>query len=278
MLWKYSGEEKFMTRLKELTGAILVFVIGTLVGYSYCKHSAAAPQQIQAFSIENIAQKYLTKDVNLLVYLSSSCQSCIQTEESINRLADILDGYVDILLVFKEKAIDETMLPYIVVTQEQYIAEQYPYYFIVDSNCQVILATNDTLLAIDQIFAKIHAESDVLEANAIDYLRKRYGNDKDTLVYFAMSGCADCIAAEQILETSNRIRNEFSVESIYRYNETNQSKEIDRFKILQNALRIDWYPTFVKLYSTGEYEIVRKVQLDKLEENIATSNKAVLEQ
>ena len=80
------------------------------------------------------------------------------------------------------------------------------------------------------------------------------------------------------LETSNRIRNEFSVESIYRYNETNQSKEIDRFKILQNALRIDWYPTFVKLYSTGEYEIVRKVQLDKLEENIATSNKAVLEQ
>ena len=267
-----------MTRLKKLTVVILAFVMGTLVGYSYCKHSDAAPQQIQAFSIENIAQKYLTKDVNLLVYLSSSCQSCIQTEESINRLADILDGYVDILFVFKEKAIDETMLPYIVVTQEQYIAEQYPYYFIVDSNCQVILATNDALLAIDQIFAKIHAESDVLEANAIDYLHKRYGSDKDTLVYFAMSGCADCIAAEQILETSNRIRNEFSVESIYRYNETNQSKEIDRFKILQNALRIDWYPTFVKLYSTGEYEIVRKVQLDKLEENIATSNKAVLEQ
>lgn len=66
-----------MTRLKKLTGIILAFVMGTLVGYSYCKHSAAAPQQIQAFSIENIAQKYLTKDVNLLVYLSSSCQVCI---------------------------------------------------------------------------------------------------------------------------------------------------------------------------------------------------------
>ena len=264
-----------MKKLQQALIIILSFIMGVLAEYGYFRCSVDSVLQKDTFFLASINDDYLTKDVNLVVYLSSTCQTCIQTEKSMRKLSAIFEDFVDVLLVFKDEAIYDTTLPYIMVTSEQHVAEQYPYFFVVDSNRHIILATSDGQLVVDQIFERILAEPLSLEKYAINYLHNQYANEKDVLIYFAMTGCPDCEMADKILIESDEINEKYTIMRIYRYNETDETKETDKFKILQKALNINWYPTFVKLYSNGQHEIVRKVQFDQLEKIIMDDNGAV---
>lgn len=104
--------------------------------------------------------------------------------------------------------------------------------------------------------------------NANNYIKSQIienSSDKLNLIYFCMTGCPDCVAAETVLN-SESIKDVFEISTIYSKNEIDDKKYIDKYNMFLDIYGIDWYPSFLVLDKNGGYELIGKTTVENLQD------------
>ena len=89
-------------------------------------------------------------------------------------------------------------------------------------------------------------------------------NSKTDMIYFAMEGCKDCEAANQIIDED--ITTIYNIEKIYTENDYGSEQFVDLNDIFATLYDISWYPSFLIIEDNQNYRIVGETPIDKLKE------------
>ena len=87
--------------------------------------------------------------------------------------------------------------------------------------------------------------------------------DKPLLICFSMEGCPDCKAADEVIEQSEDIKNNYDIVRIYRSNSKEKHDYTDVYELYRHIYDINWYPSFIIL-EDGTYRFIGEVPLNEL--------------
>lgn len=215
----------------------------------------------------------LEKDMNVVVYLSDSCGGCIN---SMGTLRDIMGvfgeeeiGYAYIYSNSIPRNLEEK---YGISREFCYclgenlmLATSLPTFYLADGEGTVLFQTDKLELIIQKLLAMEILPQEKLIEQADTYLLSRYvteESERQAIIYFAMKGCADCEAADELIDT-RAIQERYEIVRIYR--DTQEEGEIgDDCGLFRQVYGIVWYPSFEILRGT-ESEFVGEVGLEELE-------------
>ncbi len=179
-------------------------------------------------------------------------------------------------VIYWEDAIPKNLLDKNLISREKNFSLQGKYklssvtptYFMINSDGRLEFAANDFELIIKKIVSDQINSQDLMIENANKYIKSQVienTSDKLNLIYFSMTGCPDCMVAEDLLN-SEPVKDAFEISTIYSKSEMDHKKYIDKYNMFLNIYGIDWYPSFLILDKNGEYKFVGKTPVEKLED------------
>lgn len=232
--------------------------------------------EIQSIDGEVMNEPSSDSDYQVVFYLSDKCGTCIEVLRTIHRFESLFCSEKLDYVIYWEDVIPEKLLDKSLIKREKNFSLRGKYklnavtptYFMLNSEKKFEFSTNDFELIIKKIISdQINSQDQMIE-NANNYIRSQIienKSDKLNLIYFSMTGCPDCIAADAVLN-SEPIKNVFDISTIYYKNELNDKKYIDKYNMFLNIYGIDWYPSFLLLDKNGEYEFIGKTPVENLQD------------
>ncbi|MBD5468587.1 MAG: hypothetical protein HDR21_10600 [Lachnospiraceae bacterium] len=222
----------------------------------------------------NLSGLTVEKDMNLVVYLSDSCAGCIN---SMGTLRDIMGvfgedemGYAYIYSNSVPRNLEEK---YGISREFCYclgenlmLATSLPTFYLVDGDGIVVFSTDKLELITQKLLAMEILPQETLIKQADAYLTARYfsgESDRYKMIYFAMKGCGDCEAADELVN-AEAIRERYEIVRIYRDKSEVDGEIDDENGLFRQVYGIVWYPSFEILRGT-EREFVGEVSLEELE-------------
>lgn len=190
----------------------------------------------------------------LLIYTSASCGTCITLLSQTQPLFEIfgseyfqvfniwLDDIPTDMIEMRNIPLSRNLSSYGV-----HIGGMTPTMYLVDENNMVIFRDYDMNRVVEKIFDLDYLPEGYLRQQADRYLISRLDtvDNKTPLLYFTMTGCPDCEAADNIINDNPDIEDRFSITKLYRYNEMNPENWTDHFKFFVRIYHINWYPSFM---------------------------------
>lgn len=215
---------------------------------------------------------------NIVMFLSSDCGHCLDSLALYEKVDRIICNNQDMnLLLLWEDKIPKAAVEKHHLDDNSYslhnvrIGSGYGYCYFVDSKDRVKFADNSGLKNV-LLYIKENMElnNDHMMENANKYFLEKYAGDKNTLIYFSMPGCPDCAEATEYIQKNN-IEELYNMVRIELERGAKTTDLIDECDIYRTAYAIDWYPSFLILYPNGEYQIIRRVEMDELVSTLLTS-------
>lgn len=239
-------------------------------------------KEMQFYDIEgNIAYLELEKKINCVFYLASTCHSCTDILNSVEKIQAIFGTEnVEIMFVWSD------VIPQLLVEQynldkkecyklngEFVLSAATPSAYILDENGTVVYLSSDIQTAIEKLYdlnIDMFDNTEQLKTNANDYLMKQFDNIKikqNRMIYFKMEGCPDCVEADVVLQDID-ITDNFKIMTIYKYDDTDISHIKDDYALFRLVYGIKWYPSFLVLKEDGDYSFVGQVPIETLKEEL----------
>lgn len=211
---------------------------------------------------ENKTQKVKKLEKHsIYLYIDPYCDSCIEKISIIERLYNILEGDIEINILWNQKPKTEISDKVNIPETNQYIADQiellneYPLYFITDSDGKVVMITDEENKLLKKISGICGEKELISKTNAyLQTLAEDRSLDKQMLVYFSMEGCPDCQNIEHVLEEINA-KEKYDMITVYTDESYGSEPYVDIGKIFLTIYDIDWYPSFLIL-SEDQYKFV----------------------
>lgn len=216
----------------------------------------------------------IEKNMNLIVYLSDSCGGCL---DSMRALRDIMGvfgmdemGYAYLYSNSIPRNLEEKYgIPRefcYCLDENLALAASLPTFYLIDGDGIVVFRTDKLELIVQKLIAMEVLPQEKLIEYADAYLLERYfqaESDKQQIIYFAMKGCSDCEAADQLINSA-AVREHFDVVRIYRDKAENEGEIGDDSGLFRQVYGITWYPSF-EILRGSEREFVGEVSLEELE-------------
>lgn len=215
------------------------------------------------------------KDYSFVFYLDKNCGTCIDDLTIIKRIIDVYeemnvenmiiwDGEIGIKQTQK-KAISED---HNYILEDAYISTPTPTFYILDERKEIIFTCNSIRDMVKKIALLDISNMELINEKYIRTLSNKQDTDKKPImVYFSMIGCPDCEAASHIIKESN-LQEMFHIMTFYRDKDNvpiENQQWIDNGDVLAEIYGIEWYPSFLILYDSGEFKIVGKTDSNDLE-------------
>lgn len=214
---------------------------------------------------------------NILFYLSSGCSSCGDVLRFCERLQAVFGvENLNILLLWNDSIpislVESNHIPLsacYTTNGKTSLNASTPTAYIVDEQGDVVYYSSDIKTAIEKMYALAAETEDIREefrerANA--YLMEAYGITdfhKPQIIYFCMSGCPDCAAADELFNTEEE-KEKRDLYYLYKYDDTEPSHYRDDYALFRVVYGIEWYPSFLVFPSETTYRIVGEVPVETL--------------
>lgn len=232
--------------------------------------------EIQSLDGEVMNDLPQNSDHQIVFYLSDRCSTCIEMLRIIHRFESLFCSEKLDYVICWEDAIPENLIDKNLINREKNFSLQgknklnsvTPTYFMINSDKRLEFSTNDFELIIKKILSDQINSQDLMIENANNYIKSQIienTSDKLNLIYFSMTGCPDCVAAEAVLN-SKPMKDVFEISTIYSKNEIDDKKYIDKYNMFLDIYGIDWYPSFLVLDKNGEYELIGKTAVENLQD------------
>ena len=233
-------------------------------------------EEDDTIAINGVDFPEIKSDYAVVLYSSSTNVLNDASLTALSRIDNIWGDKVEMLCVWEDK-IPEIAENYNNVSlQGKYnLAPGVATYYLVDNTYSVVYKTTTIDFLVEEIYYMDLADSSVLRENADAYLRELYStdDDKSLVINFALSGCEDCKAADEILEASEDIQNSVNIVKIYSYLEFDSEKLRDTGGVFFDVYGISWYPSFLVYNGSGETTFIGETPEDELEETILNALK-----
>ena len=222
----------------------------------------------------NLSGPPIEKEMNLLVYLSDSCGGCLGSMDTLRDLMGVFGtdeiGYAYLYSNSVPRNLEEKYgisREYCYCLDENLmLATSLPTFYLVDGEGTVVFRTDKLELIIQKLIALEIVPQEKLVEQADAYLLERYfqaESDKQQIIYFAMKGCGDCEAADELID-SEEVSERYDVVRIYRDKTEEEGEAGDDFGLFREVYGISWYPSF-EILRGSEREFVGEVSLGELE-------------
>ena len=141
-----------------------------------------------------------------------------------------------------------------------------PSAYIINSKGNIVFTTSDMKKIMEKIIKMEDINVQEIVLNSNNYLKDmiQEDNSKTDMIYFAMEGCKDCEAANQIIDED--ITTIYNIEKIYTENDYGSEQFVDLNDIFATLYDISWYPSFLIIEDNQNYRIVGETPIDKLKE------------
>ncbi len=223
---------------------------------------------------KNLSGPPIEKEMNLLVYLSDSCGGCLGSMDTLRDLMGVFGtdeiGYAYLYSNSVPRNLEEKYgisREYCYCLDENLmLATSLPTFYLVDGEGTVVFRTDKLELIIQKLIALEIVPQEKLVEQADAYLLERYfqaESDKQQIIYFAMKGCGDCEAADELID-SEEVSERYDVVRIYRDKTEEEGEAGDDFGLFREVYGISWYPSF-EILRGSEREFVGEVSLGELE-------------
>lgn len=223
---------------------------------------------------KNLSGPPIEKEMNLLVYLSDSCGGCLGSMDTLRDLMGVFGtdeiGYAYLYSNSVPRNLEEKYgisREYCYCLDENLmLATSLPTFYLVDGEGTVVFRTDKLELIIQKLIALEIVPQEKLVEQADAYLLERYfqaESDKQQIIYFAMKGCGDCEAADEVID-SEEVGERYDVVRIYRDKTEEEGEAGDDFGLFREVYGISWYPSF-EILRGSEREFVGEVSLGELE-------------
>jgi thiol-disulfide isomerase/thioredoxin len=223
---------------------------------------------------KNLSGPPIEKEMNLLVYLSDSCGGCLGSMDTLRDLMGVFGtdeiGYAYLYSNSVPRNLEEKYgisREYCYCLDENLmLATSLPTFYLVDGEGTVVFRTDKLELIIQKLIALEIVPQEKLVEQADAYLLERYfqaESDKQQIIYFAMKGCGDCEAADELID-SEEVGERYDVVRIYRDKTEEEGEAGDDFGLFREVYGISWYPSF-EILRGSEREFVGEVSLGELE-------------
>ncbi len=265
-----------------LVGALFTTVCAVLIYWNFVidKASPIIFEYGDTIEFDDIDLPVLDAEsnYNLISYTSSSCASCITAIETVNRVADIWGSTLGTLRLWEDNIpmnVETVKYNHASLNGKYSISSVLPTYYIVNNSYEILY--KDT--SIDNVINKLLMLQIVplasLRKSADNYIQSLCSSNSEgqLMVIFSMTGCPDCKNADEIINESNVLLNQFNIAKIYKYNETDSSKVKDDGAIFKGIYGITWYPSFLVYNVTGETIFIGEIPLDTLEQALLDAAK-----
>lgn len=232
--------------------------------------------EIQDLTGEDLAEQPLNADYNIVFYLSEHCGACAEILRSINRFENLFCSEKLDYAIYWADTIPENLLEKNSIPKEKNFSLKgktrlttvTPSFFIIDKENTVKFATDDFEMVIKKIISDEVSAKEQMIDKANKYIASQIADtitDKISLIYFAMTDCSDCAAAEKILDTQ-KIKDTFAISTIYSKKELQDKDYIDNYNMFLHLYGIEWYPSFLILSKDNTYEFISETSSDMLQE------------
>lgn len=208
----------------------------------------------------------------LIVYASDGCGACLTLISQMHALFEVFGtAYVKPLILWQDDIpADYIELRQLPMAQNLSLAGanilgSLPTIYIVDAEGMVLYRDNDMDRAVEKFLSMGYFPDGYLKERADQYLLSRMDTPEGItpLLYFSMTGCPDCMRADQAMQDDPRISELFAIERLYRYNETDHEKWRDDFKLMASVYGVTWYPSFL-VFDEDASVLVGEVPTDTL--------------
>lgn len=228
----------------------------------------------ESVDLDNSSWEY-----TFVYYLDKGCSSCTDSLTTISHICDVYaEMNVTNMIIWEGKSgashAEKNGIPieYNYTMNDAYIGTATPTFYILDQDMNVIFR-GETM---DDMVKKIS----LLNISDEETINKTYVNslgdaqdERPILVYFSMIGCPDCELVNPIVESSD-IQEVFQVITFYRDRDNvpvEKMEQVDNGSLLAEIYGVDWYPSFLILQKSGEYELVGETDHQDIEEKLLNS-------
>lgn len=234
-------------------------------------------EKFTGFSLEDTDGNEIDRIPNsgkhaVAVYISDTCLSCVDIIKNINRVTGVFGTEdFDYYFLWQDNIPTNLLDKYKVQNVSSYslqkktkLATSTPTFFILDESQQVIFKNEDPSLIVEKMVDLEVIQKDKLISNANNYIKDniiKQTSDKQQMVYFYMEGCSDCAKADAVLDAE--VKAKFDITNIYKYDDTNEDRVKDNFKVFVHAYGIQWYPSFL-IFEGDSYRLVGETPPDEL--------------
>lgn len=208
----------------------------------------------------------------LVIYLDSKCGSCYKQLETFERYEELLKKQIEVALLWGNGIPNQNYEKYGIKESNVFYLDgnktlsESPSAYIINSKGNIVFTTSDMKKIMEKIIKMedINVQESVLNSN--NYLKDmiQEDNSKTDMIYFAMEGCKDCEAANQIIDED--ITTIYNIEKIYTENDYGSEQFVDLNDIFATLYDISWYPSFLIIEDNQNYRIVGETPIDKLKE------------
>lgn len=208
----------------------------------------------------------------LVIYLDSKCGSCYKQLEIFERYEKLLKNQMEVALLWGNGMPNQNYEKYRIKESDVFYLDgnktlsESPSAYIIDSKGSIVFTTSDMKKVLEKIIKMEDIDVSEILFNSNNYLKNliQEDNSKIDMIYFAMEGCKDCEAADQIIDKD--ITNTYNIEKIYTENDYGSEQFVDLNDIFATLYDISWYPSFLIIENNQNYTIVGETPIDKLKE------------
>lgn len=208
----------------------------------------------------------------LVIYLDSKCGSCYKQLETFERYEELLKKQIEVALLWGNGIPNQNYEKYGIKESNVFYLDgnktlsESPSAYIINSKGNIVFTTSDMKKIMEKIIKMEDINVQEIVLNSNNYLKDmiQEDNSKTDMIYFAMEGCKDCEAANQIIDED--ITTIYNIEKIYTENDYGSEQFVDLNDIFATLYDISWYPSFLIIEDNQNYRIVGETPIDKLKE------------
>jgi len=214
-----------------------------------------------------------------IIFVSKDCSTCLSHLPSMVRINETFckDQNVELMLIWRDEtpeieALESYGLENVSYIIEDYsMADSYNTVFLVDSgNNTIFTDTSGYEGIVDKIIELEILDRGKLILNSNSYIQNHLVKNfsgKPDLIYFSMPGCPDCAEANPIVY-SEEVMDKAFMTRIELVRGAKEHEMKDDYNFFRKIYSIDWYPSFLVINNDGSWDIVRKVELDNMKQDI----------
>lgn len=218
------------------------------------------------------------QDYTFVYYLDKNCSTCVESMPTIKSICDVYEemNVANMIIWAGEMGDKYTQKNGISIEtnytlENSYINTSTPTFYILNKEMKIIFCGKSMDDMIKKISSLDISSIDMVNENYIKSLSDNQSQDnRPIMVYFSMIGCPDCELVNSIVHNS-KIQEVFQVLTFYRDKEnvpTEKKDQVDNGGLLAEIYGIDWYPSFLILHASGEYELICEMNQEELEEKL----------
>lgn len=216
---------------------------------------------------------FLPNNVNVLIYLSSSCQACKLFIDNLPMITSVFADVVSFQLLWDDTIPESDDLERIGIPlsynfscqKSVKLSTTTPTFYITDSSGIVTFITTDVEMLIKKLVDMNLLAKSEMQQKAFSYIALNYSatdNNVPHLIYFAMDGCSDCHNADKMISDES-LEEKYNIVRIYTSNDSNPSRIKDTYDCFKTIFDIKWFPTFA-LIENDTIRIIGEMPIDDL--------------